>query len=341
MSEKRKSETTTYYAFNYATLFGAYMIMFALVVYAPLIVAAVGGLGIIFLGATFLSKKQVEMVRQNNPFLAAKELGKMMVGTFLPGNRVRFFFADRNIGRDSVSFKLWDGKNWKKIESSLSPEQEFVSEFDGIKLEDDKTTIWDIVGNPKIVWDLKDHKKQIWNIEPLNIQSVFMVFPESVLGKTQLKAWNLQEDENATAKTEPILDERGQRQYDPKTNQLLVKKIPVFSPVSYAIDVDGVRKLSATHRYSEVSSSLQTARDLLGGAENVAAGAMPRGRKSGGFGGVIDFIKSNPIILIVILLLGALIFGLKFLGGGVANFGQNIAAGAAEVAKNSGVTKFP
>jgi len=323
------NESTKLYMGNYATLFLAYAFMVGLWFFAPIVVSVIGGLVTVMIGATLITKYQMKHTGQMDMFEAAKRLGKKVVFAFLPGNEVEAFLADWNIGANSIKMKLYDGKRWKIVEQQLSPEQEFSVSVPDIEFKEGMS-IYDVIENPNVLWKLRNPKKQVWKIRGKDVPAVFMVFPEKILSSTQLQAWNLSTD-GTTEKIKIQMRE-------PKTGEvsLVEQEIPVFSPLSYAISSDEIQTLSATHRYSELSTFLNASRDLVENAERIVAGKVGKVGGGGFIDKMIQAFKNTPQLLIILIILVGLTLGTVIL---VKGFGGAFSSGLVTKAAATAGTK--
>jgi len=307
------------YILNYATLFGAYLAMVGLWFFAPIVVAMLGGLLVIMIGATLSTRLYRKRSAQKNIFDVAKQYGKKLVFALLPGNRISLFLADWNVGNNKIKMKVYDGRRWKMVERTLVPEQEFDLGVSEVKIEKGMS-IYDVVANPKILWKLEEPRKQVWNIDGYNVPAVLMVFPDKVISETQLKVWNTAYQGAKKIK----ISEGGVTSRD--------VEIPVFSPLSYAVSSTEVQTLSATHRFSELSTLMDTTRDLLENAERIVAGSIPK-KATSMWAKVSDFLRQAPQVVVVICVMLALLGGFLILSKGLGGaFSQGIMQGATKVA---------
>jgi hypothetical protein len=315
----------------YGIYFGMFVVMLALIIYAPVWAAVLGGLAIAFLGAIITDKLLQNTIVQSNPLMAVKEMGKSLVIAFVPPNRILLFPATKDLSRNSIRYRILTEGRWEEMEHYLTPEQEFQLEP---KMDiKEKYTIWELLENPYVVWELKEPVKQVFTMEPYGIDAIVLVYPKEVITQEQLKVWNLQKVGDEKAVTEEVKDGK------------VVKKeivIPVYSPAPYAISSDNIKQLSAHHRFSTIATVLEQTRDILRGAEAVAAGGIRRA--GAGLAGILAAIRKNPAILIVLILLLGGLFFMWMLGGFVHLFQaktQAAIAGAAQKAVEAGATKFP
>ena len=316
----------------YGIYFGMFVVMLALVIYAPVWLAVLGGLAIAFIGAIITDKALNAFIVRNNPFMAVREMNKRLVLAFVPPNRILMFPATLDPGRGSIRVRILKEGVWEEYTHYLTPEQEFQLE-PHIETKE-YYTIWELLENPWVVWELKEPVKQVFKIEPYGIDTVVLVYPTELITQDQLKVWNLEktgEEETEIVETTP-------------EGKVVRKKItvPVYSPRPYAISTDNIKQLSAHHRFSTIATILEQTRDILRGAEAVA-GAGLRGIGSG-IGSIWAVIKKNPTIWVILALIVGGLFIWWAVGGFVhaiqAKTAEGIATAAGKAAA-TGATKFP
>jgi len=283
----------------YGVYFGVFFGMLFTLLYAPLIVSIIVGLAVSFFGAIITDKVFQSYIKSNNPFIAAKQFGKSLVLAFVPPNRLLLFTADKDLAKNKIRIKiLKDGKT-EIYDHFLNPNQEFMLE-PRIEIKD-KYSIYELLENPYIVWELDEPLKQVFKLDPFGVETVILVYPTEIITKEQLSMWNLQK---TGEKTEVI-------HYEDRNGNIKEQKIvvPIYSPKPYAISSDNIKQLSASHRYSQISTILEQTRDILRHAENLAATGL-----RSGIAGIGNIFKKNPwLIIILVLLLGGvfLIFALS------------------------------
>jgi len=285
----------------YGIYFAVFVVILSVVLYAPVWLATVMGLIISFFGSFITDKMLQKYIKKNNPFLAVRDMGKSLVLAFVPPNRILMFAAKKDIGKNKIRIQILKDGKYEEYEHFLVPNQEFQLEP---KIElNEKYSIYELLENPYVIWELEEPLKQTFNIEPFGIETVVLVYPTEIITQEQLKFWNLDE---SGVKTERIPVEKNGKIIE---HQIA---IPIYSPKPYAINSDNIKQLSANHRLSQISTILEQTRDILKGAETIAAGGI-HGMKAG-IGNIFALIKRNPTILIVILLLlGGLVFGISLM----------------------------
>jgi len=321
-----KTQKINFVPIVYGIYFAVFVVILSVVLYAPIWLATVMGLLISFAGSFITDRILQRYIKKNNPFLAVKDMGKSLVLAFVPPNRILMFAAKKDIGKNKIRIQILKDGKYEEYEHFLVPNQEFQLE-PKIELKE-KYSIYELLENPYVIWELEEPLKQTFSIEPFGIETVVLVYPTEIITQEQLQFWNLAED---GVKTERIPIEKEGKIIE---HQIAV---PIYSPRPYAINSDNIKQLSANHRLSQISTILEQTRDILKGAETIAAGGI-HGMRAG-IGNIFAAIKKNPAVLIVIiLLLGGLFFGfvlMKFTGVFQAKTGSAIST----LIQNA--TKFP
>jgi len=305
----------------YTAYFLMFLVMLALLIYAPVWAAVLGGLAVAFFGALWTDRQLKNIITAQNPFLAIKDLGGMLALAFVPPNKILMFPAKKDIAKNSVRIRILKNGGYEEVEQYLTPEQEFQLQGKGeIKK---KYHIMELLDDPAVLWELEDPNKQIFRLDPINIETVVFVYPTEVITQEQLKVWNLQKEGDVKL------------QVPGPDGKPMEKVVPMYSPKPYSISTDNVKQLSAHHRFSQLGTVLEQTRQILMGAERAAAGGFKR------FGGILDTLKKNPgIIVVIILLLGGLFFA-WMLGQMTHVISAKTATTAIQKAAETGATKFP
>ncbi len=291
-------------------IFGIYAVFIVTIFYLPLMVSGILG-ALISLGTAYFIAYKLSPKYEKNIFEIAKETGKTIAQVFVPPNKVYMFLADKDPATKKVSLKITKEGKSEKISWNLTPNQEFFLEVPEGKIE--KTlSIWDIINRGTLV--LQDPIKQIFKIKPYDVELVMFVFPTEVLTQEQLKALNL---EKVAEDVEKIKEQDSNN-----PNRAIEKeiKVPVYSPIPYALSSDIVNHISAKHRFSTIANILEQTKSLLRQADqtiSVMGGSSLSWLKT-----LMQNRQAFMTLVVVIIFFLIMLFTIPILNNIVSGFAQ-------------------
>jgi hypothetical protein len=309
----------------YSVFFGVFIVLLYLVIFAPLWMAILGGLAVSMFGAFKINRMLKSYFAQKNPLDVAKELGKVLVFTFVPPRSLYVFCADKNVVDNTVKLVIKRRGREEKYEFSLTPEQLFTMKFDKKSFEvkkDTKVNVLDALENADhIIYNVEDADKQLFKLEPYNVECLFFVYPTEIITTEQLRVYRLKRVGKEKVKQEV-------------NGEITVVEVDVYSPQPYALSKDNVEEISARHRYGQMATILEQSKELLSGIEKAIGSQIGRG---GGGLSILSVLRTNPQLLIFIALLVGALFLLFTLTNGSSAINQGMVSSVAKhlAVKNS------
>lgn len=226
------------------------------------------------------------MFKKENIFELAKKTGKKVV-FILFEDKVFVTLAEKKVD-GTINFEIKRGFSSENYNLQIHPEQEFILHSPKITIskgrgEKKVENVYDYILNFDIEYQPKNPKDVVFNLQPYDVECIFLVYPHEILNVDTLKNLGLVEIGDAKYETE---------------NDVLTLR--AYSPTIFALDKQTIKLLSAKSRISQIDTILSMMRDLLLKSEGLFQVEKPRFLSA-----LLNWKILLPVILIFIAIVSA------------------------------------
>lgn len=238
----------------------------------------------------------INIFKKKSIFELAKETNKKLVFIFFE-NKVYLTLAEKKLD-GTVSFEIYKDGKFHKYRLRIQPSQEFLLHTPKIEIVE-KQTIYDYLLNRDIKLNLQNPKDVIFELQPYDLEAIFLIYPHEILSTDELKNFGLIK-----------IGEKEARYNDKKII------IDVYSPTTFAIDKQTIKFLSAKSRISQIDTILEMTKNLLERTEELYHSSI--------FSKSIFSILSDKRIIFIILLAGILVLSILFFTNFITPFTKTL-----------------